>query len=152
MSAVRAWTRRVQGANDLDVLVGLIRGRACDLHLVALDDQSGRLHIPILRSRGSKRSPGRSVEGELTVRSVVEFSLAGSTSVRWFNLDGLSYQQRTHQLAISSDRALQFLLTVERLDVAVRSIEKRPVHPPAPECWERTRGPASATRRPRPRR
>lgn len=124
MSGIRLPTWRAQTARDLPIVVDLIRDRPCDLHLVALDDQTGRLHVPVLRSPRTKGPTGRVIEGELMVAGVVEFSLTGATGVRWFRLGGLSYQHGSRQLAISSNRSLRFLLTVDHLDVTVRRMRR----------------------------
>lgn len=87
---------------------------------VALDDQSGKLHLPFVE-RTDRRSPsGRLAAGELIVRRVEEFLVEGATRTRWFELDVLLYDPASRRLSIGSDGRSQFSLTVETLDVTLR--------------------------------
>ena len=53
-------------------------GWTCDVRGVALDDQSGKLHVPLLE-KADRRSPSRRVAaGELIVRRVEEFLVEGA--------------------------------------------------------------------------
>jgi len=123
----RGRTLRVVAPDDLAEVVRLVRGRACDLRSVALDDQGGNLHVPVSERAApsvhfgpaSRPGPRRGGGGELVVRRVVEFSLEGSEAIRWFDLDGLVYDDHTRRLAIVSNGALRLILTVERLDLAL---------------------------------
>jgi hypothetical protein len=97
------------------------RGWMCDVRGVALDDQSGKLHVPLL-DRPDRRSPSRRVPaGELIVGRVEEFLFESAAArSRWFELDGLGYEPGTGRLTIVSDGRSQFTLTVETLDVTLR--------------------------------
>jgi hypothetical protein len=97
------------------------RGWTCDVRGVALDDQSGKLHIPLLE-KVDRRSPSRRIPaGELIVRRVEEFLVEGAaTRSRWFELDGLAYEPKTGRLTVAADGRSQFALTVEALDVTLR--------------------------------
>ena len=110
---------RAKTPDELREVLAVVRGRACDLSSVALDDQGSKLHIPV---QGDV--PRRS-GGELIVRRIVEFSMADSTGIRWFDVDGLTYDPHTRQLLIQSSSPIRFLLTVEHLDVAVKISEHR---------------------------
>ena len=132
----RGWTLRVVSPDALAEVVRLVRGRACDLGSVALDDQGGNLHVPVWDRAAPPVHPGassrngtrRGGSGELVVRRVVEFSLEGSEAIRWFDLDGLVYDDDTRRLAIVSNGALRLLVTVERLDLtlSLRETEATP--------------------------
>lgn len=97
------------------------RGWTCDVRGVALDDQSGKLHVPLLE-KPDRRSPSRRVPaGELIVGRVEEFLFEGAAArSRWFELDGLSYEPATGRLTIVSEGRSQFTLAVETLDVTLR--------------------------------
>ena len=97
------------------------RGWSCDVRAVALDDQSGKLHVPLVE-RADRRSPStRIAAAELIVRRVEEFLFEGASSrSRFFDLDGLAYEPATGRLTIASDGRSQFALTVEALDVSLR--------------------------------
>ena len=98
--------------SDLAEIAALVRGRACDLRAVALDHEGGKLHIPVVAGQ----APG----GELIVRRIAEFSIEDPEATRWFDLDRLTYDRRSQRLSIHSSGPLEFRLTVERLDVALR--------------------------------
>lgn len=98
--------------DDLAEIAALVRGRACDLRAVALDHQGGKLHIPVVAGQ----APGT----ELIVRRIIEFSIEDPEATRWFDLDRLSYDRRSQRLSIHSSGPLEFRLTVDRLDVALR--------------------------------
>jgi hypothetical protein len=97
------------------------RGWSCDVRGVALDDQSAKLHVPLME-KSDRRSPSRRVPaGELIIRRVEEFLFEGAPARnRWFELDGLSYDPATGRLTIASDGRSQFALTVDTLDVTLR--------------------------------
>ena len=97
------------------------RGWSCDVRAVALDDQSGKLHVPLVE-RADRRSPSsRTPAGELIVHRVEEFLFEGAAARnRWFDLEGLAYEPATGRLTIASDGRSQFALTVEALDVTLR--------------------------------
>lgn len=111
MSTLKAGT-----SGELKELADLVVGRTCDLRSVALDHQGGKLHVPLV-----DRSGGSGPVSELIVRGVVEFSsrVADGAS-RMFDVDGLSYDRRTRRVSIRSRGGLDLLVTVERLDVALR--------------------------------
>lgn len=115
-SAVNATT-----PNGLRSILRRARGWSCDVRAVALDDQSGKLHVPLLE-RADRRSPSsRAAAAELIVRRVAEFLFEGAASrTRFFDLDGLAYEPATGRLTIASDGRSQFALTVEALDVTLR--------------------------------
>ena len=113
-SAVNA--RSVRG---LSAIVRRARGWTCDVRAVALDDQSGKLHVPLL-AKGHRSSTVWIVAGELIVSRVEEFLVEGATRRRWFELDGLAYEPSTRRVSIGSDGRSQFALTVEELDVTLR--------------------------------
>ena len=97
------------------------RGWVCDIRGVALDDQSAKLHVPLL-AKPDRRSPSRRVPaGELIVRRVEEFLFEGASSrSRWCELDALAYDPATGRLTIAADGRNVFDLTVEALDVTLR--------------------------------
>jgi hypothetical protein len=97
------------------------RGWSCDVRGVALDDQSGKLHVPLLESVDRRSPSPRTPAGELIVRRVEEFLFEGAASrSRWFELDGLAYEPATGRLTIASNGRSQFALSVEALDVTLR--------------------------------
>lgn len=93
-----------------------LRGWRCDLHGVALDDQAGKLHLP-LRGRAGR---GGAPAGELVVRGVVELSVAAAAKVRWFDISTIAHDREQARLTIRSEGALGLLVGVERLDVVLR--------------------------------
>jgi hypothetical protein len=114
-SAVNA--RSVRG---LTAIVRRARGWTCDVRAVALDDQSGKLHVPLLAKVDRRSSSVRVAAGELIVHRVEEFLVEGATRRRWFELDGLAYEPATRRISIGSGGRSQFALTVEELDVTLR--------------------------------
>jgi hypothetical protein len=116
--ARRLRTLRVKTPGELAGVVELIRGGACDLRSVALDHEGGNLHVPLVRSATRASPVDEPVAHELIVRRVVEFSVENAAGTRWFELDGVTYDPHSRQLTIRSTRGLQFLLTVDRLDLA----------------------------------
>jgi len=117
---------RSAAAVDARTLTGLraivrrARGWTCDIREVALDDQAGKLHVPLL-ARVDRRSPSvRVAAGELIVRRVEDFLLEGAARTRWFELDGLAYEPATRRVSIGSGGRSQFAVTVEALDVTLR--------------------------------
>jgi hypothetical protein len=109
--------RSVRG---LTAIVRRARGWTCDVRAVALDDQSGKLHVPLLARVDRRSSSVRVAAGELIVCRVEEFLIEGATRRRWFELDGLVYEPATKRISIGSDGRSQFALTVEELDVTLR--------------------------------
>lgn len=107
----------VQGLRDV---VRRTRGWSCDVRGVALDDQSGKLHIPFVEKIDRRTPSSRMAAGELIVRRVEEFAVEGAARTRWFELDSLVYEPATRRLSIGSDGRSQFALTVEALDVTLR--------------------------------
>lgn len=107
-------------AGGLRAIVRRARGWSCDVRGVALDDQSGKLHLPFT-DRVDRRPPTTRVStGELIVRRVEEFVVEGAARTRWFELDGLLYEPAARRLSIGSGGRSQFVLTVESLDVTLR--------------------------------
>jgi hypothetical protein len=104
----------------LSAIVRRARGWTCDVRAVALDDQSGKLHVPLLAKVDRRSSAGTVAAGELIVRRVEEFFIEGDTRRRWFELDGLAYEPATRRVSIGSNGRSQFALTVEDLDVTLR--------------------------------
>jgi len=115
-SAVKA-----KSADGLRSILRRARGWTCDVRGVALDDQSGKLHVPLME-KVDRRSPSRRVPaGELIVGRVEEFLFEGASArSRWFELESLGYEPATGRLTIASDGRSQFTLTVETLDVTLR--------------------------------
>ena len=105
------------------------RGWMCDVRGVALDDQSGKLHVPLLKKVERRSSTVRVAAGELIVSRVQEFVVEGATRRRWFELDGLGYEPGTRRVSIGSDGRSQFALTVEELDVTLRIRPQIRLHP-----------------------
>jgi len=104
----------------LGAIVRRARGWMCDVRAVALDDQSGKLHVPLLE-KADRRSPSaRVAAGELIVRRVEEFAIEGPARTRWFELGRLAYDRVTRRITIGPDGRNQFGLTVEALDVTLR--------------------------------
>jgi len=116
-------------AKALRAVLRRARGWTCDVRGVALDDQTGKLHVPLLE-KVDRRSPSvRAGGGELIVRRVEEFLLEGAARTRWFVLDGLVYDRTTRRLSIGSGGRSQFALTVEALDVTLRIRPPTRLHP-----------------------
>src|SRR5882724_3955490 len=107
-------------AGELRDIVRRTRGWTCDVRGVALDDQSGMLHLPFVEKVDRRSPSGRLAAGELIVRRVEEFLVEAAARTRWFELDGLLYDPATRRLSIGSDGRSQFALTVETLDVTLR--------------------------------
>lgn len=112
---------RANSPEGLRSILRRARGWTCDVRGVALDDQSGKLHVPLLE-KVDRRSPSRRVPaGELIVNRVEEFLVEGAASrSRSFELDGLTYEPTTGRLTIASDGRTQFALAVDSLDVTLR--------------------------------
>ncbi|MCA1846757.1 MAG: hypothetical protein LC792_26905 [Actinobacteria bacterium] len=109
-----------QTPSGLKDILRRARGWTCDVRAVALDDQSGKLHVPLV-DRSDRRSPaGRAAAAELIVRRVEEFLIEGPARTRWFDFEGLTYEPATRRILIGSDGRCQFALTVEALDVTLR--------------------------------
>lgn len=108
--------RSVRG---LAAIVHRAHGWTCDVREVALDDQSGKLHVPMF-ARAHRSSTDRIAAGELVVNRVEEFVIEGAARRRWFEFDGVAYEPTTRRVSIRSDGRSQFALTVEELDVTLR--------------------------------
>jgi hypothetical protein len=127
--ARRPATVNATTVDGLRAIVRRARGWTCDVRGVALDDQHGKLHLPLLE-KVDRRSPSvRVTAGELIVGRVEEFLIEGATRTRWFELDGLAYEPATRRLSIGSDGRSQFALTVEELDVTLRIRPQTRLHP-----------------------
>ena len=113
----------------LRAIVRRARGWSCEVRSVVLDDQSGKLHVPLLEKVDRRSPSGRVAAGELIVRRVEEFLVEGAARTRWFELDGLVYEPTTRRLSIGSDGRSQFALTVEGLDVILRIRPQTRPHP-----------------------
>jgi hypothetical protein len=130
---------KAMAAGELAAVAELVRGRGCDLRSVALDDEQGVLHVPMLDR--SVAVPGRraaagqrraaQVTAELVVRRIVEFSLEAATGTDWFDLDAIVYDEASQRLSIGSTSPLRFVLTVDDLDVSLRIRRTKPVPVPA---------------------
>lgn len=115
-------SRNAVNARSVRGLTAIVRrahGWTCDVREVALDDQSGKLHVPLF-ARVHRTSTDRIAAGELVVNRVEEFVVEGAVRRRWFELDGLAYEPATRRVSIRSDGRSQFALTVEELDVTLR--------------------------------
>jgi hypothetical protein len=108
-----------RSARGLAAIVRRARGWTCDVRAVALDDQTGKLHVPLL-AKLHRSSSDRVAAGELVVNRVEEFVVEGAARRRWFELDGLAYEPVTRRVSIRSDGRSQLALTVEELDVTLR--------------------------------
>jgi hypothetical protein len=107
-------------ARGLSAIVRRARGWTCDVRAVALDDQSGMLHVPLL-DKADRRAPSpRTAVGELIVRRVEEFVIDGPARTRWFEFGRLAYDRATRRVAIGPDGRSQFAVAVEALDVTLR--------------------------------
>ncbi|HEV3364714.1 MAG TPA: hypothetical protein VG795_11370 [Acidimicrobiia bacterium] len=104
----------------LSAIVRRARGWTCDVRGVALDDQSGKLHVPLLAKVERRSSTVNVAAGELIVRRVEEFQVEGDSRRRWFEFDGLAYEPATRRVSIGSAGGSRFALTVEELDVTLR--------------------------------
>ncbi|MGH8975688.1 MAG: hypothetical protein ACRD0C_21090 [Acidimicrobiia bacterium] len=111
---------KARTSGELAEIAGLVVGRSCDLRSVALDDQGGKLHVPLV-----DHSDGGGAVSELIVRRVVEFSVHAARGRRVFDVDGLSYDRRARRVSIRSEGRLDVVVTVERLDVALRMRPRR---------------------------
>jgi hypothetical protein len=109
-----------RSARGLSAIVRRARGWACDVRAVALDDQTGKLHVPLVAKVDRRSAAGPVAAGELIVRRVEEFVVEGGTRRRWFDLDNLAYEPATRRVSIGSHGRSQFALTVEDLDVTLR--------------------------------
>src|SRR5437867_13456919 len=95
VNAVKATT-----PNGLRAIGRRARGWTCDVRDVALDDQSGKLHVPLLE-KVDRRSPSvRGAAAELIVHRVEEFLIEGAARTRWFELDGVAYEPATRRVSI----------------------------------------------------
>ncbi len=111
---------RAATSEELVAIADLAVGRSCDLRSMALDDQGGKLHVPL-----ADRSSAAGAVSELIVRRVIEFSAYAPRGSRLFDIDGLSYDERTRRVLIRSDAGLDMVVTVERLDVVLRPRRRR---------------------------
>ena len=118
--ARRAGAVSATTAAGLRAIVRRARGWTCDVRGVALDDQAGMLHVPLLEKVDRRAPSVRVAAGELIVRRVEEFLVEGAARTRWFELDGLAYEPATRRVSIGAGGRSQFALTVEALDVTLR--------------------------------
>ena len=107
-------------AHELSALVRRARGWTCDVRSVALDDQSGALHVPLVEKIDRRVPSARVAAGELIVRRVEEFAIEGPARTRWFELGRLAYDRATRRVSIGPDGRSQFAVVVESLDVTLR--------------------------------
>jgi hypothetical protein len=105
---------------ELADIAGLVVGRCCDLRSMALDDQGGKVHVPVV-----DRSSETGAVFELIVRRVIELSAYAPRGSRLFDIDALGYDERARRVLIRSDGGLDMIVTVERLDVALRPRRRR---------------------------
>jgi hypothetical protein len=114
-------------AVGLGAIVRRARGWTCDVRAVALDDQTGKLHVPLLEKVDRRSPAARVAAGELIVRRVEEFAIEGPARIRWFELGRLAYDGASRRVTIGPDGRSQFALTVEALDVTLRiRLQTRP--------------------------
>jgi hypothetical protein len=106
--------------SGLRAILRRAHGLACDVRSVALDDQSGKLHLPLVEQGDRRSPPARIAAGELIVRRVEEFLIEGPARTRWFEFGRLAYEPATRRVSIGPDGRSQFALTVEALDVTLR--------------------------------
>ncbi|MCA1846973.1 MAG: hypothetical protein LC792_28015 [Actinobacteria bacterium] len=118
-----------RSARGLSAIVRRARGWTCDVRAVALDDQSGKLHVPLLAKVDRRSSTVRIAVGELIVSRVEEFLIEGASRRRWFELDGLAYEPATRRVSIGAEGRSQFALTVEELDITLRIRPPSRPHP-----------------------
>lgn len=104
----------------LSAIVRRARGWTCDVRAVALDDQSGTLHVPLLVKVERRAPSARVAAGELIVRRVEEFAIEGPARTRWFEFGRLAYERAIRRVTIGPDGRSQFALTVEAIDVTLR--------------------------------
>jgi len=104
---------QVCAPEDLGVLVRRLSGYVADLHAVALDDQTAKLHIPLARADAG-------FAGKLLVARVADLIVERDGQVRWFGLDGLAYDPVTRRLTLVAIKGLRLVAGVEALDLAVR--------------------------------
>ncbi|MDQ1501963.1 MAG: hypothetical protein QOI86_5303 [Actinomycetota bacterium] len=127
--ARRSTAVHARTVGGLRAIVRRARGWTCDVRGVALDDQSGKLHLPFLEKLDRRSPPVRVTAGELIVRRVEEFLVDGAARTRWFELDGFAYDEVTRRFSIASDGRSQFVLTVEELDITLRIRPQTRPHP-----------------------
>lgn len=125
----RAGAVNARTPGDLRAIVRRARGWTCDVRAVALDDQSGKLHVPLLEKVDRRSSTAPVAVGELIVRRVEEFLIEGPTRTRFFEFGGLAYEPATRRVSIGPDGRSQFALTVEALDVTLRIRPQPDPHP-----------------------
>jgi hypothetical protein len=125
----RAHAVNATTADELRGIVRRARGWTCDVQGVALDDQSGKLHVPLLEKVDRRSPSARVAVAELIVRRVEEFLIEGPARTRWFELDRLVYEPASRRVSIGADGGSQFGLTVEELDVTLRIRSQARPHP-----------------------
>src|SRR2546430_10860343 len=82
-----AWSASA-GAVDATTVTGLraivrrARGWSCEVRSVVLDDQSGKLHVPLLEKVDRRSPSGRGAARELVVRPGEEVALQGPARTR----------------------------------------------------------------------
>jgi hypothetical protein len=111
---------RAATSDELAAIADAVVGRSCDLRSMALDDQGGKVHVLLV-----DRSSGTDSVSELIVRRVTEFSAFAPRGSRLFDVDGLSYDEPSRRVLLRSDAGLDVIVTVDRLDVALRPRRRR---------------------------
>ncbi len=111
---------RAATSDELAAIADLVVGWSCDLRGMALDDQGGKVHVQLV-----DRSSDTGAVSELIVRRVTEFSAYAPRGSRLFDIDGLSYDERSRRVLLRSDGGLDVIVTVDRLDVALRPRRRR---------------------------
>jgi hypothetical protein len=110
---------RAATPDELGAIADAVVGRSCDLRGMALDDQGGKVHVLLVDRSGT------GAVSELIVRRVTEFSAYAPRGSRLFDVDGLSYDERSRRVLLRSDAGLDVIVTVDRLDVALRPRRRR---------------------------
>jgi hypothetical protein len=116
---------RIRTADELGQLVGRLAGRFADLRAVALDDQTAKLHIPLVervpdRLPRPRRSTRTRPAGKLVVRRVTDLTVETDGRVRWFALDSLAWDPHRNRLTLVAVDGLSLTVDVEELDVSRR--------------------------------
>ena len=106
-------TARAGAPHDVADLARRLSGYVVDLHAVALDDQTGRLHIPLVPAAGGPA-------GKLLVGRVADLTVERGRKVRWFGLDGLAYDPALRRLTVVSVNGLRLAVGVEALELTLR--------------------------------
>src|SRR5256885_5593119 len=95
-----AWSASA-GAVDATTVTGLraivrrARGWSCEVRSVVLDDQSGKLHVPLLEKVDRRSPSGRVAAGGLILRPVEEVAIEGPARPRGVELGRVSLDPAT---------------------------------------------------------